>query len=46
MELVAVVGSWLLEDLLVTTVEVVVVGSGLMRDLLVTMVTVNRSGLL
>ena len=46
MELVAVVGSWLLEDLLLTIVEVVVVGSGLMRDLLVTMVTVNRSGLL
>jgi hypothetical protein len=47
--LVAVVGSWLLEDLLLTIVEVVVVvvvGSGLMRDLLVTMVTVNRSGLL
>ena len=40
-----VVGSWLLEDLLVTIMEVVV-GPGLMRDLLVTMVKVNRSGLL
>ena len=47
MELVAVVGCWLLEDLLLTIVEVVVVvGSEQMRDLLVTMVTVNRSGLL
>jgi hypothetical protein len=44
--LVAVVGFWLLEDLLVIIVEVVVVGSGLMRDLLVTMVEVNRLGLL
>jgi hypothetical protein len=44
--LVAVVGSWPLEALLVTIVEVVVVGSGLMRDLLVTMIKVNMSGLL
>jgi hypothetical protein len=45
-DLVAEVGSWLLEVLLVTILEVVVVGSGLMRDLLVTMVKVIRSELL